>query len=131
MRVIVSGGRDFTWSPFIHEALDTIHKETPITELTQGGARGVDTIARDWAMNKKIPTKTYLAKWRQHGKAAGPKRNKQMLDGENPDTVIVFPGGRGTAHMRQIALEKGIPVVNISPRTNITRTVQPEAKYPG
>ena len=42
--------------------------------------------------------------------AAGPKRNQQMLDEAKPDMVVAFPGGKGTAHMRQIAKAAGVPV---------------------
>ena len=37
--------------------------------------------------------------WAKFGKRAGPMRNARMLAEFNPELVIAFPGGRGTADM--------------------------------
>ena len=47
---------------------------------------------------------------RIRGKAAGPERNRRMLDTFKPDGVIAFPGGRGTADCCRAADERAIPV---------------------
>ena len=43
--------------------------------------------------------------------SAGPIRNQEMLDKENPDIVVAFPGGRGTQDMTSRAQNKNIKVV--------------------
>jgi len=49
MKVIVCGGRDFKSQAQVWRELDRLHAEVGITELMQGGARGVDTFAAEWA----------------------------------------------------------------------------------
>lgn len=49
MRVLVCGGRDFRDVTAVYHALDQLDARYPITHLIQGGARGVDEIAAQWA----------------------------------------------------------------------------------
>ncbi|MEM9912925.1 MAG: hypothetical protein AAF922_19365 [Pseudomonadota bacterium] len=46
------------------------------------------------------------------GRAAGPIRNKEMLDEGCPDLVVAFPGGRGTANMVKQAQAAGVEVLD-------------------
>ena len=111
MRVLVCGGRDFTNQAFIWMRLDRLHAATPITALMQGGARGVDTIAGEWARTKpNIQRFVCRADW-EHGKRAGPLRNARMLEWA-PDLVVAFPGGRGTADMVRRARAAGVSVID-------------------
>jgi hypothetical protein len=75
----------------------------------QGGARGVDSFAREWATTKHIGRWVCNAEWDKHGRSAGPRRNARMLEWK-PDLVIAFPGGRGTADMVAKAEAAGISV---------------------
>jgi hypothetical protein len=110
MRVLVCGGRDFTNIAVIWRFMDRLNAETPITEIITGGQRGADTIANEWAKTK--PIKRYISKadWTTYGRAAGPKRNARMLEW-NPDVVIAFPGGTGTADMVAKAKNAGIRII--------------------
>lgn len=110
MKVIVCGGRDFLDDALVDIVLDHIHKETPITTLFQGGAPGADTLARWWARKRDVTNYTFSADWLKHGKAAGPLRNRRMLEEGKPDMVIAFPGGRGTANMVDQAMRAGVVV---------------------
>src|SRR5690348_8540698 len=65
----------------------------PQVTIISGAARGVDTVALDWAVINWCPSEEYPADWDTHGKAAGPIRNKQMLEEGKPDLVVAFPGG--------------------------------------
>lgn len=78
--------------------------------IISGGARGVDSIAIDWAVVNWCPFKEYPADWEKHGKKAGYLRNIQMRDEGQPDIGLAFPGGKGTAMMTTLLKEKGIPV---------------------
>lgn len=104
MKILVTGGRNFGNETYIHSQLAQFEQDHgKITSFAHGGAKGVDTIAGSWAELHNIPTKIYKANWDTFGKAAGPMRNQEMLADFNPDWVIVFPGGKGTSHMRHIA----------------------------
>ena len=81
--------------------------------LGQGGAKGADELARDWARIRNVWLITYPADWDRHGKAAGPIRNEHMLREFEPDLVVAFPGGRGTQHMVSIALSAGVRVMMV------------------
>ena len=78
--------------------------------IIQGGADGVDRAAKEWAEKNGVPCATVAANWDFHGKAAGPIRNGWMLR-LNPDVVIAFPGGSGTASMVKRARDAGVKVV--------------------
>lgn len=113
MRVLVCGGRDYSDSAHIFRALDDLHeKRGPITLLIEGGASGADLVARSWAFHRYIQHVTERADWNRHGKAAGPIRNRAMLDNHSPDVVLAFPGGKGTADMVRQATARGVEVVH-------------------
>jgi hypothetical protein len=116
MIVLVCGGRDFTDADYLFQTLDDLHRQDPITTVVHGAARGVDTLAEDWAISRAIAVRDYPADWDTYGKAAGPIRNQQMLDHGMPDYVVAFPGGRGTQDMIDRAMLKGLQVVVVDPK---------------
>lgn len=109
MKLLACGGRDFADREGLERALDAAHSKRPITILIHGGARGADLLAGQWALSRGILVAEVCALWKQHGKGAGPIRNRGMLT-LSPDAVIAFPGGSGTADMVGIATEAGLPV---------------------
>lgn len=110
MRLLVCGGRDFTDADYVFRVLDRVHAKRPISLLIEGGARGADRLARNWAINRGVAYKTENAEWKRYGKAAGFMRNKAMLDIWSPDGVVAFPGGAGTADMVRQADKADITV---------------------
>ena len=108
MRLLVTGGRDYSDFQALCTILDQIHKETPVTLLIHGGARGADSLAGAWAALRQTPVRVFTANWDLHGKAAGPLRNQQMLTEGHPDAYLAFPGGQGTADMVQRCRKQGI-----------------------
>lgn len=106
MKVIIAGGRDYRLDLNDRLWLDGLRTILPITEVVEGGASGADRDARAWAIGRGIPYRTFKADW-LYGKGAGPARNRQMA--EYAEACVLFPGGRGTASMRRIALAKGLP----------------------
>lgn len=111
MKVIVCGGRDFDNLAYVWGALDAMHEKYGITALMQGGAKGADSLASEWAKTKPgIQRYVCKADWEKHGRAAGPIRNKRMLEW-GPDLVVAFPGGSGTANMVKLATDAGVAVI--------------------
>lgn len=109
MKLLVCGGRDFFDAERMHRLLDLIWPSF----IIQGGARGADSLAANWAAKRGVPMRCFPADWHNHGKAAGHIRNKQMLDEGKPDMVLAFPGGAGTANMVGQAKQRGVPVVEL------------------
>ena len=115
MRLLVCGGRNYdgdkAWG-HVKEVLDGIHCRRMLTAIIEGGASGADSLARTWAYMNRVACITVPADWAEHGKAAGPIRNQQMIDLHKPDVVVAFPGGRGTADMVRRAVAARIGVIN-------------------
>jgi len=113
MRVLVCGGRKFDDARWLNRALDEAHATTPFTLLIHGDAPGADRLAALWAEQRDIMTAPYPADWAAFGHAAGPIRNKAMLDDAKPDFVIAFPGRKGTRNMTDQARAAGVPIREI------------------
>lgn len=114
MRVVVCGSRTWKDQKRIAERLREL---PPLSEIITGAADGADyladIVARHLFMNRVI----FPANWKGQGKAAGPLRNRRMLDME-PDLVIAFRANgasRGTDDMVRECERRGIPVEVISP----------------
>jgi hypothetical protein len=92
MKVMVSGDRNWKKFEEVFKILDDLNKELGgITLIIEGGARGVDTIAREWAKQRKVKFRTFAvtpAEWTAIGPGAGPKRNQRMIDTGKPDRAI-------------------------------------------
>lgn len=113
MRILVCGGRDYKNWEKVHSVLDDLRStESNIIEIIHGDAKGADSWANDWAIKNYQPRHVYPAQWDIYGKPAGVIRNRAMLSC-NPELVIAFPGGKGTANMVKIAKEAGIEVKEI------------------
>lgn len=113
MRILVCGGRDYNDAEAVNEALDAVHRKRGITLIIEGGATGADTLARQWAKQNGVQFETEKVtkeEWRRYGRAAGPMRNTRMLKKWDPEGVVAFPGGTGTADMIRQAQAAGIKV---------------------
>lgn len=113
MRVLVCGGRRYSDALTLGSWLGGIQRDHGITEIIQGGATGADFLARQYADFQNIPAREFKANWKRFGNAAGPIRNKQMLDEGKPDLVVAFPGGNGTADMVKQARAAGVKVLEV------------------
>ena len=118
LKMLVCGGRSYDDDIRVWEVLDEVHQfciDNDI-ELTiiHGDAPGADTFAKRWAIAHDVEQIGFPADWDTHKKAAGPIRNKQMLDEGKPNGVIAFPGGPGTANMIMQATKAGVPVQEVS-----------------
>ncbi|MBY0559934.1 DUF2493 domain-containing protein [Hyphomicrobium sp.] len=111
-RLAVCGGRDFTNQDYLDAALDEIVKDKRLITVATGDARGADTLARVWAAKRGHELlRPFVADWKQWGKAAGMRRNVELLQIFKPDAVVAFEGGRGTRGMIEQARRRNIFVI--------------------
>ena len=66
--------------------------------MIEGGARGVDTIAKEYALENEWEVEEYPAEWDKYGKSAGYIRNDLMV--KKADEVLILWDGKskGTKH---------------------------------
>lgn len=114
MRVLVCGGRKYNDQNNVWNTLDALclNRGTP-TVIIHGDQTGADKLADEWAFQMGVKADPYPADWGKYGNAAGPIRNRIMLDEGKPDLVLAFPGGKGTNGMTRLAEQAGIEVVRV------------------
>jgi len=107
--VLVCGSRTWSERDLIYLRLRKLPKESCILE---GGAQGADLMARQAALDLGLDVIEVPANWKGRGKAAGPWRNRMMLDFK-PALAIAFHGdvnlGTGTRDTVDEARRRGIP----------------------
>ena len=81
-----------------------------VTEIISGGARGVDTSAREYAMEHGLKLTEYLPEYDKYGRGAPLKRNITII--ENADLVLAFWDGssRGTKYVIDNCKKRNIPL---------------------
>lgn len=81
-----------------------------VTEIVSGGAKGVDTSAKEYALKNNIPLTEFLPDYKRFGKGAPLKRNLQII--EYADMVIAFWNGtsKGTKYVIDNCQKVNIPV---------------------
>lgn len=86
------------------------------TEIVSGGARGVDTSAREYALSHGIKLTEFLPEYTRFGRSAPLKRNITII--EYADIVLAFWAGksRGTKFVidncRRLGVEVRIYIMN-------------------
>ena len=112
MKVIVAGSRNFKDYEYMQEILDT-HLVPLVNDdvIISGTANGADQLGERYAQKRSLKCIRMPAEWDKHGRSAGYIRNKEMA--EIADMCFVFWNGvsRGSKHMIEIALDKGIPTL--------------------
>jgi len=111
--VIIAGGRHYKLDCDGLGWLNAFNNQFHVRGVVSGGASGADAEGERWAHDLDIPVQRFSADWNAHGSAAGPIRNQAMANFllQYPQrAVLLFPGGRGTASMKEIAVKAGIPV---------------------
>jgi len=109
-RVLVCGGRQYDRELALSLVMDDLYLPRG-SVIIQGGARGADKLAREWAATNGCEVLTFAAEWQRYGAAAGPLRNQRMIDEGRPDYVVAFPGNRGTDDMMRRARAAGLRVI--------------------
>lgn len=121
-RLLITGSRAHQWTPYDSHALliavrEILEKTHELPVLVHGGATGADTeAARVGQRFLNLPTEVHRADWNTHGRAAGPIRNKEMVN-LGADLCLAFPdhskgqGSRGTWGCIDLAYQAGIPTL--------------------
>ena len=114
MRLIIAGGRSQHLEDHHLAELNLIKD---VSCVLSGGATGVDSDGETWARNNNIPVKIYSPDWDNHGKLAGPLRNREMAT--NADALALFPGGKGTDSMLNEAKKAGLKIFDFRPHAQL------------
>ena len=137
--IAAGGGRDLAW-PHQRIAAELLARSSGrlVHLLLHGGARGADAAIARAAHQLGWCSLVMPAQWQQHGRAAGPIRNRELLQQaiaravahSSPGLmasvlVVAFPGGAGTASLvlqaRRLAFLSPVPiaVVEVSPSAGL------------
>lgn len=116
--VLVTGGRGYPDHEAVFSRLATCRQEAARSGLKliviHGDCpTGADHWAALWCRLERIEERRYRAQWSLYGRSAGPRRNQEMLDKGQPDLVLAFPGGRGTADLVRRAGTTGVLVAHL------------------
>lgn len=117
---LVCGSKTFHNYDLLSTKLDKILSDKKRVVIVSGGAAGADTLAEQYANERKHILKVFPAQWHLYGRGAGFRRNTQMLEfiqQYRPDCGVVafwVNKSKGTAHTISEAEEKfNIPVRTI------------------
>jgi len=123
--IVAGGGRDLAWPPgLIASHLLRASAGRLVQALLHGAARGADQAIASAADQLGWLQISCPVAWKQHGRAAGPIRNRQMLERSLELLaalplgagllVIAFPGSRDTASLldqaQRLARSSAIPI---------------------
>lgn len=110
MKVAIVGSRDLK----INNLENFIPEDT--SEIVSGGAKGVDTCAKEYAISNGIKYTEFLPKYEKFGKSAPLKRNLEIID--YADMVIAFWNGRsrGTKFVIDNCIKSGKKIKVIEKR---------------
>lgn len=105
MRVAVIGSRGLS--------VDDLENYLPegTTEIVSGGARGIDTCAKNYALQHDLKLTEFLPEYDKYGRGAPLRRNITII--EHADLVLAFWDGksRGTKYVIDNCKKQNIPVV--------------------
>lgn len=124
LTIIACGDRRWTDCSLVEFHLDHLYSRGGYLNVVEGGAKGADRCAGQWAARMRAHGVGWLripADWARYGKGAGPVRNGQMLayllqarDLGHTVGVLAFhddlDSSRGTRSMVTIAQAAGVPV---------------------
>ena len=112
-RILVTGSRDWDDEQELRYAL--IHAATPylpsVTVVHGACPTGADAMAGEWASNMAVAVEEHPADWERFGKAAGFRRNAEMVDaGAAICLAFIRNGSKGATHTADLAGNAGILV---------------------
>jgi hypothetical protein len=119
LRILITGSRHLADRRVIVRAIcdwaaavsPEVRDGRPPPVIVHGGARGADTLAGEIAHAWGWAVECHPADWNRYGRAAGPRRNAEMVK-LGADICLTFPIGSspGTRGCIDLARTAGIPV---------------------
>lgn len=110
--ILVAGSRNFVNAERLAQILTKEVKDDDV--IMEGGATGVDSMAREWAEARGIHVAEIKADWAKYGRAAGPKRNDEMtafIKEHGGRAVFIWDGkSKGTKQCILSAMKQPIPI---------------------
>jgi len=108
MKVIIAGSRHIT----DYGALKALVENTgwDIEEVVSGGCRGVDVMGEQWAEERGIPVRTFVADWARFGREAGELRNREMANYADGLILLWDAKSPGASCMLRESAKAGIPI---------------------
>lgn len=108
-RLIIAGSRDLDNQALLtpHLANFIIDHKLRIVGVVCGKAPGMDTVGERHARANGWKVWEFPARWKKHGKAAGPIRNAEMADFADA-CLVIHHGTPGSLNMIRTATEKGL-----------------------
>lgn len=113
MRILVTGSRDWADRHTLKHALLDYEAEPPAQTTVVVGAcpTGADLLAEWYAVDWQWEVERHPADWKTYGKAAGFRRNAEMVAlGADVCLAFIRNGSRGATHCADLAEKAGIPV---------------------
>lgn len=112
MRLIIAGSRTIQDYGIVAQLIrNYLAIYVPINlVIIQGEAKGVDKLAKAFAIDNDIKWKSYPANWGKHGKSAGPKRNRKMAKKATHLLAIWDGESRGTNDMVKAGKEYNLHI---------------------
>lgn len=105
MKVAIIGSRSLT--------VPDLGKYLPasMTEIVSGGAKGIDSCAKEYALANGVKLTEFLPDYKRYGRGAPLRRNLQIID--YADIVIAFWDGKskGTKYVIDNCRKRGREVV--------------------
>lgn len=101
MKLLICGSRCIDNFEHVYDCINQIVMQEYsglITEIIEGGAKGVDNIAAIYAKEHYISLRDMPADWKKYGKKAGFIRNKEMVDLCDYGIAIWDGYSKGTKH---------------------------------
>lgn len=116
--ILVCGSRSFASRKhrrLVLSRLAQFFNEQDFSEVTiiTGGAKGPDQFAMEFARINGFYYRTFIPDWQQFGKAAGPRRNKDMVNVSNYVIAFWDQKSNGTKSTIDFALDMNLPVLVI------------------
>lgn len=86
-----------------------------VTEIVSGGAKGIDTCAKDYALAHGLALTEFLPEYKKYGRGAPLRRNITII--EYADLALAFWDGRsrGTMYVIDNCKKRNIPVAVYQP----------------
>lgn len=102
----VSNASDAVSGAFFRSPWGNRHR----VKIISGGGGNIDMAAEQFALSMKFPFQEFPADWNQHGKAAGPIRNRQMAEMADVGIVVWDGQSRGTLNMVTELVKRRRPI---------------------